>query len=149
MKIQVITLSLIATLQLVAAPVMPPLQTTSISKETIGTTTRYSVTLNLDEETKLISQAILVVDEAKYVIPAKALTKVLHPDLLTVRIETENGRDGREWYSIVIRSSSHTEHPTRYYISVIDGKFSRVSKSWDEPHENGIIRHREILHKEE
>lgn len=148
MKIPVITLSLIATLQLVAEPMYLPVEATTISTTPMGTAPKCSVDLKLDGETRLISQAILLVGDDKFVIPPNALTKVLHPDLSTVRIETEKGEDGKMWYSIVLRPGRHTEHPTTYHISVIDGKFAQVSKSWDEPQENSIRRHFEILHKE-
>ena len=148
MKIPIIALLLIATLQLVAEPMYLPVEATTISTTPIGTAPKCSVNLKLDEELKLISEAILLVGEDKFVIPPNALTKVLHPDLSTVRIETEKGMDGKMWYSIVLRPSRHTEHPITYHISVIDGKFAQVSKSWDEPQGTSIRRHFELLHKE-
>jgi hypothetical protein len=148
MKIPIIALLLVATSPLVAEPMYLPVEATTLSTAPIGTAPKCSVDLKLDEELKLISEATLLVGEDKFVIPPKALTKVLHPDLATVRIETEKGTDGKMWYSIVLRPSRHTENPTTYHISVIDGKFAQVSKSWDEPQENSIRRHFEILHKE-
>lgn len=148
MKIPIIALSLIATSQLIAEPMYLPVETTTISTTPIGTAPKCSLNLKLDQELNLISEAILFVGQEKFVIPPNALTKVLHPDLSTARIETEKGMDGKMWYSIVLRPSRHTEHPTTYHISVIDRKFAQVSKSWDEPQGTSTRRHFEILHKE-
>jgi hypothetical protein len=130
-----------------AAPMYLPVESITLDTMPFGDNPRCQVHLRLDAERKHISEATLIIAEEKYIFPAEALSKVEYPDLASTRVETEKGRDGRLWYSIVLQPSRATEYPTRFHITVIDNKFAQVSKSWDEPQGDSIKRHFEILHE--
>lgn len=131
-----------------AAPMYLPVESITLETMPIGNNLRCQVYLRLDSELKHISEATLVVGEEKYVFPAETLSTIEYPDLASTRVETEKGRDGRLWYSIVLQPSRATEYPTRFHITMIEGNFSQVSKSWDEPEGDSIRRHFEILHEQ-
>jgi hypothetical protein len=131
-----------------AAPMYLPVERISLETQPFGGLPRCQVKLCLDAERKHISEATLIIGEEEVVFPTDSLSKIDYPDLTSARVETEKGMDGRLWYSIVLQPSRATEYPTRFHISVIDGSFAQVSKSWDEPQSNSIRRHVEILHEE-
>lgn len=79
-------------------------------------------------------------------IPAEALNGIEFPDLSTLRIEVEEGWDGRRWVSTVLQPLRQPEPPVRFHISVIDGVFTQVTRTWDEVHERHTHRHWEMLH---
>jgi hypothetical protein len=131
-----------------AAPMYFPVESITLETKHLGDNPRCQVHLHLDAELKHISEATLVIEEEKYIFPAETLLKIEYPDLASTRVETEKGRDGRLWFSIVLRPSRSTQYPTRFHITVIDGKFAQVSKSWDEPQGDSTRRHFEILHEQ-
>jgi len=131
-----------------AEPMYLPAESISLETKALCDNPRCLVHLRLDAQLKHISEATLLIEKEKYIFPAEALSKIEYPDLASTRVETEKGRDGALWYSIVLSPIRSPEYPTRFYITVIDGKFAQVSKSWDEPHGDSATRHFEILHKQ-
>ncbi|MCC5846351.1 MAG: hypothetical protein JJU05_19045 [Verrucomicrobia bacterium] len=149
MKIPVTALFLPLAATLHAAPMYLPVIASTIETPAIGEwMPACNVSMQLTEDRRHIAKATLHIGEEIHDIPAEALSGIESPDLSTIRIETEKGRDGSVWFSIVLQPARHTEHPTRYHISVIDGKFARVSKTWDEPEGTSIRRQSRILYKE-
>ncbi|MCC5851141.1 MAG: hypothetical protein JJU29_23875 [Verrucomicrobia bacterium] len=133
-----------------AAPMYLPVVSSTLETAPMGEwMPACKVSMQLTEDRRHIAKATLQIGEEIHDFPAEALSGIEFPDLSTIRIETEKGRDGRVWVSIVLSPARHTEHPTRYHISVIDGKFDRVSTTWDEPEGTSIRRRSEILHTEE
>ncbi|MCH8514294.1 MAG: hypothetical protein LAT83_21950, partial [Kiritimatiellae bacterium] len=130
-------------------PMYLPVIASTLEMPAIGQTPACKVRLQLTEDYKHIAKATLHIGAEKHDIPAEALSGIEFPSLASMKIETEKGMTGRVWFSIVLQPARHTEHPTRYHISVIDGKFARVSKSWDEPGDTTIRRQSKILHTEE
>ena len=114
-----------------------------------GNSPQCQVSLKLNADLKNITEASMIIGKEKYTIPAEALSKIEFPDLTSAKVETETGRDGRIWYSIVLKPARQTEFPTRFHITVIDGSFAQVSKSWDEPQGVSIRGHFEILHSQQ
>ena len=142
--------ALLFTVHLPAAPMYLPVVSSTIETAQMGEwMPACKVSMQLTEDRRHIAKATLHIGEEKHDFPAEALSGIESPDLSTLRIETEQGRDGRIWVSIVLQPARHTEHPTRYRITVIDGKFARVNRTWDEPHGTSIARRSEILHKVE
>ena len=141
--------ALLFTVLLPAAPMYLPVVSTTLETPAFGETPPCKVSIQLTPDFKHIAKATLQIGEDKFDFPADALSGIEFPDLTSMRIEVENGMDGRFWVSIVLQPARHTEHPTRYHITVIDGKFARVSRTWDEPHGTSIARRSEILHKVE
>jgi len=133
-----------------AAPMYLPVIAVTLETPAMGEwMPACKVSMQLTEDRRHIARATLQIGEDIHDIPAEALSGIEVPDLSTIRIETEQGRDGSVWVSIVLRPAGPAEHTTRFHISVIDGKFTRVSKTWDEP-EGGSIRRRSLLlHREE
>jgi hypothetical protein len=149
MKTTVIGLLLLSTAISQAAPMYLPVQSATIQTQAIGENPACKAIIELDTSFKSISRAVLIIGDTEHNLPPEALRGIEYPDLSSLRIETEMGRDGRRWFSIVMRPARHTEYLTKYHISVIGGVFAQVSKSWDEPQGTSIRRHFEILHKEE
>jgi hypothetical protein len=148
MKFLLSTIFLFSAAVGLAEPMYLPVQRITLETKSLGDNPRCQVRVHLDTALKHISEAVLFIDEEKYVFPSDALSQIEYPDLSSTRVETETGRDGRVWHSIVLRPSRATEYPTRFHITVIDGKFAQVSKSWDEPQGDSIRRHFEILHEQ-
>ncbi len=131
-----------------SAPMYLPVRFPTIRTHPIGEMPACQVRLELDPDLRWISRAVLVVGDQEHHLDAEALRGIERPDLTSLRIEVERGRDGRFWMSMVLTPARHTEHPTRYHITFIDGVFARVSRTWDEPHGTSIARRSEILHRE-
>lgn len=130
-----------------AAPMYLPVRATTVSTQAIGDVPACSATIELGENRKYITHAILTIGDRRYDLPAAALLSIEFPDPSSLRIETEVGRRGEKWFSIVLSPARHTKHLTRYHISVIDGIFSQVTKMWDEPKNDHTKRHFETLYK--
>ena len=136
-----------STLILQAAPMYLPARATTVSTQAIGDEPACSATIELDENRKHITHAILITGDKKYVFPVDTLLKIEFPDPSSLKIETEVGRGGEKWYSIVLSPARHTKRLTRYRISVIDGTFAQVTKMWDEAKKDHTKRHFETLYQ--
>lgn len=133
-----------------AAPMNLPVLSLTLATPAMGEwMPACTVRVELTPDFKNIAVATLQMGEEKFDLPSEALSGIEFPDLASMRIEVEHGMDGRFWVSIVLQPARYTEHPTRYHITVIDGKFTQVTRTWDERHEDHLHRHSKILHKEE
>ncbi len=149
MKTLISALALTLTAPVFAAPMYLPVESATMVTKAMGPSPSYKVSVRLSDDLKHISEATLFLGDETIEFPADALSGIEFPDLSSMRIETEKGRDNRIWVSIVFRPLRHTEFPTRFSVSVIDGTFAQVTKTWDERKGTSIHRHSEILHKEE
>jgi hypothetical protein len=136
---------------LLARPVNLPLDSrllTLITAEHSGfPACRADITIN-GKTGKIVATSINIADQ-EYAIAADALDVLPVPDLSSLGIQAEKGRDGRLWISIVLVPAPRSEHETRFHISIIDGTFTQISKSWDESQGDSTRRHFEILYKTE
>jgi len=147
MKNRLLALILPFTASLFAAPLYLPVVSSTVVTAPLGTQVpECQVSIRLTPDFKHIAKASLRIGEESHDFPAEALSGIEFPNLSSLRVETEQGRDGKRWVSIVLSPAGPSEHPTRFHISVIDGKFARVSKSWDEPQGRSIRRQSKILH---
>jgi hypothetical protein len=148
MKTTAIALLLISTAISLAESMYLPVRSATIQTQAIGGNPACKAIVELDPAFQSISRAVLIIGDAEHILPPPALKGIEYPDLSSMRIETEMGRDGKTWFSIVLRPARHTEYPTRYHITIIGGVFAQVSKSWDEPQGASIRRHFQIMHQE-
>jgi len=146
MKPRLLSLVLSLSALLYAAPMYMPLVATSIETSAMGGVPAIRASIRLTDDWRSIVLATLRIGEDIIEIPAEALNGIEFPDLSTLRIEVEEGRDGRRWVSIVLLPLRQPEPPVRFHISVIDGVFTQVTRTWDEVHERHIHRQREFLH---
>ena len=110
-------------------------KSTEITTEAIGDIPVCSAEIRLSKGCKQIEYASLVIGGQKHVFPKESLVGIEFPDLATLRIETETGFRGEEYFSIVLSPARYTKHVTWFQIVVIDGRFSEVLKIWKEPGE--------------
>lgn len=148
MKILIIALTLTVVSLTFGETLKLVVENTTFTTAPRGVIPKCSASIKLDHTLKQIQEAYLQVGDVKYIIPTKALVGIVYPDLSSAKIEVEKEKNGKIWYSILLKSNVVTEHSnTIYYISIVDGRFAQVCKIFDEEQGTLIERKIEILYK--
>lgn len=85
------------------------------------------VTAQLNDDCSKLAMLKIVIGSEEHVIPDAALKAIDVPDLSSIRVEAEQGRGGL-WTSVVFDSAVREKMPTRFRLTIINGKYAHTSK---------------------
>jgi hypothetical protein len=104
--------------------------------------------ISIDGLSGKITSIKIKIDEREHVIPNDALITLSAPNLITMGIQAEKGRDGKTWISLIFQPSEQTDQMIRYHIAIVEDSYSHVRRIWDELDRESRRHQFETLHKQ-